>query len=152
MKVRAGGEELENGWGGGRAPKSGWSLRAGGQAGQRWGAGSRAGAEGTDIGGRQTGGQTPGQHKKHGVPQSGVPRTDSQQARPGSPPRHGDSLFTGGPHKTPDESTLEGPSASPSQGHPIREGWWVQSLRASLHCSAETPSQPKRPPSAPLTP
>lgn len=55
MKARAGGEELENGWGGGRAPKSGWSLRAGGQAGQRRGAGSRAGAEGTEtlVGDRQ---------------------------------------------------------------------------------------------------
>lgn len=69
-------------------------------------------------------------------PQNEVPRTDSQQARPGSPPRNRADSFLGFPHEIPNDSTLGGPSAFPTKVTPL---WLTGSEGPAPHCSADSP-------------
>lgn len=130
-----------------------------------WGAGGPGGIEigcwgksrgrrGRDTGGRQTGGQTAGRHRKHGVPRMRSPGQTANKPGLILLPETGTGPLLECPQKIPNDSTLEGPSASPNQGHPTLEGWWGQTCPLPAqdpHLLHSPPNPEEGPPPLPVT-
>lgn len=95
---------VPEGWGAGRTEMGCWVKSWGWKGQKHWWETDRR--------------QTAGQHKNMGFLRVGSPGQTANKPGLVLLPETGTALFTGGPHKTPDESTLEGPSTPPQPRPP----------------------------------